>query len=113
MKILSYLFILSLCCCTKAVLDNSATTPVQNVTDTVITYSGHIKIIMTKHCVSCHNGAAARAGLSLTTYQEVKNGSAKSNSRMNNASDPMPPSGLISKAEREQFAEWISGGFKE
>ena len=112
MKTILYLTPLLLLNCTEATLDPSSGSS-QNLTDSVITYTSHIKTIMDRYCTSCHSGAAARAGLRLTTYQQVRTNSSRSNARMNNASNPMPPSGLISKAERDQFTKWIEDALPE
>ena len=54
-----------------------------------------------------------RAGLDLTTYEGAKSRSSAVNSRINNASRPMPPRGLIDKASRDLIAQWIKDGLKK
>lgn len=106
------LLIVSFLCfsCTKATFIES--TPAKPIDET-ITYEGHVKTIMTKHCTSCHGTSQAKGGLRLSNYNEVKASSSRSDSRMNNASNPMPPAGLISAQERAVFTKWIKDGLKE
>jgi uncharacterized membrane protein len=80
-----------------------------------ITYTEHISKTMTNHCITCHAGVAASAGLDLTTYANVKSAAENNNMMgwMNNAANPMPKSGLISVAERAQVQKWIDEGFAQ
>lgn len=79
----------------------------------VVTYTSHIKNILTTNCTKCHGGSTPRAGLDLTTYQNTKSNSAKINSRMNSSSNPMPPTGKLDQATLDLVAKWISDGLKE
>lgn len=96
--------------CTKSVIKE------ENVVITdVIKYESTVKQIMTANCIVCHKGASAPAGLDLTTYQSVKNAAenGKLIDRMNDPSNPMPQSGLLSVEIRNQIDKWKADGFLE
>lgn len=100
------LFVLSNC--TTAIIDEESTTITEEVT-----YADDIEQIMFNHCVTCHGGAAPFAGLSLETYNAVKESTENGNllSRIENVSNPMPPAGLMSADDRAKVAKWAADGF--
>ncbi len=98
--------------CTKAIiLEGEAPAPITRV----IKYDQDVQIIMYNHCVTCHAGTAASASLDLTNYQNVRASSENGNllERIENTSDPMPPSGLLSAEDRQIIAKWAADGFPE
>lgn len=81
-----------------------------------VTYNSTIKSIMSANCTSCHgNPTTNSAPMSLTTYSEVK--SAVQNrgliNSINNATNPMPKSGLMSQTNRELVQKWVDDGLLE
>lgn len=82
----------------------------------IVTYEGTVKAIITNNCTSCHkNPAINGASVPLTTYAGAK-GAVDNNSllvRINNVSSPMPPSGLMSQANRDLIQQWKDDGFIE
>lgn len=61
-------------------------------------------------CANCHNAANAAGGLNITDYNSARNRAANIISRMNNAAAPMPTTGLLPQAQRDQVASWVNGG---
>lgn len=84
------------------------------ITET-ITYVGDVKAIIDNNCVTCHGTVTPDAGLSLVTYQQVRNAAENGNliPRMNNATSPMPPSGILSATTRAIIDKWRDDGFLE
>lgn len=78
---------------------------------TKLTYTQDIAPIISSNCFNCH-GSPTRNGapFSLTTYSAVNTRASSMDSRMNNASNPMPTSGLISQDLRDRFKQWIADG---
>ena len=72
-----------------------------------------------QNCLGCHGANNPRGGLDMTNYQEMINyfvvipydptGSLLL-SRMNDANNPMPPSGLVNQAARQAIEDWILDG---
>lgn len=109
LSVIASIFILSNC--TKAVIDDSETTaPVEE-----ITYTNDVSAIMKNNCTSCHGATAPSAGLSLTSYDNVRN--AAENGRLltyiKDSSNPMPPSGLMPAVERAKIEKWVADGYKK
>ncbi len=98
--------------CTKAVIDEDIN---PDGVPTDITYNPEVANIMFNNCTTCHGGAAPSAGLSLTTYQDVRFSAENGNliDRMNDAGRPMPPNGLLPAEERIKIDNWASNGFPE
>lgn len=106
--VLASVFILSNC--TTAFIDEGeTTTPVGEVT-----YTNDVSAIMFNYCLTCHGTTTPSAGLSLTTYDQVRN--AAENGRLltyiEDSANPMPPSGLMPAAERAKIAKWVADGYK-
>ncbi|MGK0252923.1 MAG: putative membrane protein [Mariniflexile sp.] len=81
-----------------------------------ITYNGNVKSIINSNCTSCHgNPPTNSAPMSLTTYTEVRN--AVNNrgliTRINNANNPMPQTGLMSQNNRDLIQKWVDDGLLE
>lgn len=80
-----------------------------------ITYVDDVKAIIDNNCTSCHGTVSPEAGLSLVTFQQVRNAAENGNliPRMNNATNPMPPSGRLSAEVRAIIDKWADDGFLE
>lgn len=104
-KLFLFLLPLLLFCCTQT----------EEPEDKGINYDTHIKPIVTTNCISCHSGATPAANLDLTTYDNVKKSTQNGAliQRINDATNPMPQSGLMSTAERSLFDEWVKNNYKE
>ena len=92
--------------------------PLDEVTDPIdeiVTYNGDVKAIIDNNCIGCHGTSSPQAGLSLVTYQQVRNAAENGNliTRMNNATNPMPPSGILSANIRAVIDAWANDGFLE
>ncbi|AUP80820.1 hypothetical protein [Flavivirga eckloniae] len=82
--------------------------------NTKITYEGNVKNIINSNCVQCHASTPVNgAPFSLTTFTEVKNRVDGILSRINNASSPMPPSGLMPSNNRTLIQQWKDDGLLE
>jgi mono/diheme cytochrome c family protein len=66
--------------------------------------------IFSRGCVGCHGGANPSAGLNLRDYTMAFNNRDLIRSRMNNANQPMPTSGLMSARDRQVLDIWINSG---
>jgi len=82
---------------------------------TTISYTAEVKLVIDNNCVTCHGTVNPNAGLSLTTYLQVKNAAENGNliARMNNALNPMPPSGVLPTQTRAIIDKWRDDGFLE
>jgi len=111
-----YIFIVSILTitlnsCTKAIIDEGE----PNLNNQTIKFNPHVNEIMFNHCVTCHGGASPAASLSLTDYSSVRSGTENGNllNRINNEQKPMPPSGLLSEANRQLIEKWVTDGYLE
>lgn len=82
-----------------------------------ITYNKDVQSIINNSCATtaCHGSATPPAGLSLNTFAQVE--SAVENrglvSRINNSSNPMPPTGMLPQATRLIIDQWVADGLLE
>lgn len=108
------LLILGLQSCTKAIVDDVDPGTLPPLTKP-IKYNPDIQAIMYNNCVTCHGGVAPSAGLLLNNYNDVKQAAQNGTliSRMNNATAPMPPNGLVSPELRQIIDKWKTDGFLE
>ncbi len=108
----SIIFVLTISSCTTTEIPLDE--PAGPITE-VVTYTGDVKAIIDNNCVSCHSGPSAQAGLSLTTYLQVRNAAENRNliDRMNDATNPMPQGGLLPAATRAIIDAWANDGFPE
>lgn len=100
--------------CTTAIIDEGNVAELPPIERT-ITYDTDVQTIMFNRCVTCHGGNAPQNGLDLSTYQNTRF-SAEMGSliqRMNDATNPMPPNGLVSPELRQIMDKWVSDGFLE
>lgn len=99
--------------CSKAIIDEDGGNTGPITED--VKYDPDVQNIMFNNCVTCHGGNAPSAGLLLNNYQDVKfsaeNG--KLIDRMNDATNPMPPSGLLPLETRKKLDKWASDGFPQ
>lgn len=110
--IISLFFSVFVLGCTKAIIDEGeAPDPI----DKIITYNPDVQKIAFNHCVTCHGGVAPSANLDLTNYQNVRSSTENGAllSRINDISNPMPPSGLLSQEDRQIIEKWVEDGFLE
>ncbi len=83
------------------------TPPAQAVTFTQLIGTGGVFAV---NCVGCHSAGNPRGGLNITSYAAARTAAANIKSRMNNAANPMPTSGLVSAAQRALVDAWIAQG---
>lgn len=78
-------------------------------------YDSDVSDLMFNFCTTCHSGSAPSANLDLSSYNNVKAATESGSllDRINNSSNPMPPSGLLSEERRTLLEDWASGGYKE
>ncbi|CAM1342558.1 hypothetical protein [Tenacibaculum amylolyticum] len=90
--------------------------PTPNPTEK-ITYEKDVKNIINNSCATaaCHDNTNPTAGLSLTTYVQVRAAAENGNlfGRINNASNPMPPTGLLPTSNRNIIDQWRTDGYLE
>jgi len=111
-----YIFIISIIAitlnsCTKAIIDEGE----PNLDNQTIKFNPHVNDLMFNHCVTCHGGASPAASLPLTDYNSVRSTTENGNllNRINDEEKPMPPSGLLSEANRQLIEKWITDGYLE
>jgi cytochrome c5 len=99
--------------CSKAIIDENPTDlpPVNQP----VHYQPEVQTIMFNNCITCHSGAAPSAGLRLDNYGDTRYATeyGKLIDRINNASNPMPPSGLLPAATRQLMDKWVVDGYPE
>lgn len=82
-----------------------------------ITYEKDVKNIINNSCAvsGCHTGSNPPAGILLTTYNQVRSQAENGNliARMNNSSNPMPPTGILPSSTRSVIDQWKADGFLE
>ena len=78
-----------------------------------ISYSNDIQPIVSNFCTTCHAGKDPEGELLLTDYAQVRKMVEKGNllKRINDAEDPMPPSGKIPTYMRRMFKVWADTGY--
>ena len=87
----------------------------QNPVNRTVTYTQDIQPIILGNCLTCHSSVNPRNGLILETYEQVRNSSETGTliSRINDAANPMPQSGLLTADRRAVFDQWRAGGYIE
>jgi cytochrome c5 len=80
-------------------------------------YTTTISTIISSNCQSCHAGSTPSAGLSLTSYSQVKS-AVETRNLLNhllqkNGYSLMPPSGQLSNCNIDQINSWIANGMPE
>lgn len=81
--------------------------------DTVsVSYSADIQPILAANCYECHSDGSNVAGFTFDAHAELKNYADGGSlvARINDASNPMPPSGLLSSCDREKIEAWVKAG---
>ncbi|WP_246146926.1 hypothetical protein [Seonamhaeicola marinus] len=79
-----------------------------------LTYDDDVKSIISNNCIGCHGATPTNgAPFSLTTYDSVKDRINGIIGRINNASSPMPPSGLMAQGLRDDIQQWKDDGLLE
>lgn len=92
--------------CTKDTTTSCSTTNMK--------YSGEIKSIIDANCVGCHGASSPSGGVSLVTYDNVKNvGATKLAGVVNHSSGfkAMPPTSKMSQCNIDKIQAWIAAGF--
>lgn len=110
-----YLKFLLLCLLSFTSIQCSTSVIEKAVIIETITYSNDVKTIIDNNCVSCHNTVQLIAGLDISTYSKLKLATENGNliSRINNASSPMPPIGLMSADLIATIEKWVEEGYLE
>jgi len=100
--------------CTTNTVDEGDVTDLPPIVE-VVTFDDDVEAIITTNCVGCHSGPSANAGLQLTGYANVRAAAEQGNlvGRINNASNPMPPSGQLPPETRQIIDQWIIDGYLE
>ncbi len=84
------------------------------VLTTEVTYDADIKAIISNNCIQCHGSPTSNgAPTSYVTYTQVKNSVNTILSRINNATNPMPQSGLMPIKNRQLIQQWKDDGLLE
>lgn len=121
MKIVNYLtvlvalLIIAFSCTEATIDDDEAPMPDPDPVEETVKYDPEVRNIISANCVDCHGGTAPQAGLDLSTYENVR-ASAEAGtllSRIEDISNPMPPSGLMKEENRQIIAKWAADGFEE
>lgn len=66
--------------------------------------------IFRQSCNNCHNNNNAAGGLNLLNYTQSAQAASQIRARMNDANNPMPPSGILSDRARQIVDIWINMG---
>ena len=85
--------------------------------DVLTTYDKDVQSIISGSCATtaCHGSTTPPGGISLNTYDQVKTvaESGRMVARMNNSSNPMPPSGMLDQTLRTIIDQWVADGLLE
>ncbi|MCH2194710.1 hypothetical protein [Kordia sp.] len=108
------LIVVTLYNCTTNTIDEGDISDLPPIVEKV-TYDDDVEPIINANCVGCHSGSAASGGLQLTGYANVRAATEQGNllNRVNNASNPMPPSGQLPLATRQIIDQWVDDGYLE
>jgi len=100
--------------CTTAIIEEDSPSSLPPI-DRIVTYDADVKVIMTNNCITCHSGPAPSANLDLSTYLNVRYSSEQGTlvERLNNATNPMPPNGILPAETRQLIDKWVTDGFPE
>ena len=102
--------------CTKGFIpeDDITPNPPTNPGGTV-TYQTHISSVISNSCIGCHGGSNPKGNLLLESYTQVRSATENGTliQRINDATDPMPTSGLLPAQTRALFDEWVQNGYLE
>ncbi len=72
-----------------------------------------VKAVINTNCVSCHAGAAAQGGISLSTDCNIINASARIKARAVDGNPSfMPQGGQLSATDKKKITDWITAGGK-
>ncbi len=66
--------------------------------------------VFSRACINCHSNNNPQGGLNLQSYQQAQQSALLIQSRMYNAANPMPPTGLLPANDRAVVDIWISSG---
>lgn len=108
------IFAMLLQSCTSTVIEEPDVEDLPDIVET-IKYNPDVQAVINSNCLTCHSGPAPNAGLDLSTYTNVRAGVELGNvvARINNALNPMPPSGLMPAESRQIIDKWIEDGYQE
>lgn len=97
--------------CSSAILVDEEIEPIVET----VKYNDDVKNIISANCVSCHGGSTPQVGLDLSTYTNVRFAVENRGllNRINNVTNPMPPSGVLPSATRAIIEKWVSDGYLE
>ncbi|WP_053002639.1 c-type cytochrome [Kordia jejudonensis] len=100
--------------CTTNTIDEGDIQDLPPIEETV-TYDDDVAPIIASNCIGCHSGPNANAGLDLSNYANVRGAAEQGNlvNRINNGSNPMPPSGILPPETRQIIDQWIADGYLE
>jgi mono/diheme cytochrome c family protein len=79
---------------------------------TAQSYQNDILPILEANCYSCHTEQNNISGNPFDTYAKLKNyvNAGRVHARINDASNPMPPTGLLPECDRAKIDAWINAG---
>ncbi len=79
---------------------------------TAVSYSGYIKPLIQNNCLSCHSAGAVQESTPLSTHADLKNYAELGLlvARTNDATNPMPQSGLLPECDRNKIRAWVNAG---
>ena len=66
--------------------------------------------VFRRSCNGCHNAGNMSGGFNITDYASAKGLASTINARMNNAGNPMPPSGMLGTMDRAVVNVWVTTG---
>ena len=124
-KILVVLLLLTslliICSCTNDHEDDliiavNPTEPIEPTDPIVLkNYNDDVKPIIDNNCVNCHSNGGSASFYLLETYDQVRTSAASGSlySRMTDATNPMPPSGILPGTVTQIIEDWTIDGLLE
>ena len=79
---------------------------------TAVKYSAQVTNLLENNCYACHSVASDVAGSPFDTYETLLPlaQSGKLVERINDAANPMPPTGLMPDCDRLKIEAWVNAG---
>lgn len=79
---------------------------------TAMSYANDILPILQANCYSCHTEASNVSGNPFDTYAKLKNyvNAGRVVARINDPTNPMPPTGLLPQCDRDKIEAWVNAG---
>ena len=117
-KVLSFFAVLSIVLVSSCYYDvDSELYGTKACDNSIVSYNGRIKAIMTSYCDNCHGGGSPSAGIATDSYANAvaadANGALNCTIAQSSGCSPMPKGGKLSQCDIDACAAWAAAGYPE